>query len=601
MRKLALLALIAFPLAADQVPPREQPILAHLNQAIGWYRRLGAQAQVVTEPSDVIFIDHDVQLARQAVAQAFDGARGLAALGSAHSLSQDTKSALAQRAADAADAVQKTQAEVDALQRQAAAAPRRRTVLEQQLAETRSELAFAQARAQALKTLSDFTAQVGAGSAGLLGQIDELERSVPEVRAPAPASPPPAVSPATPRRTGQGVIGLAEELFAIGRKAREIRESLSQTAELRAASERLRAPLGSELRTTLQQGEELAAAPDVSNSRVLADRKQRLDQLTAEFKKVSGALLPLGKEAVLLDAVRANLTQWDAASDGEYATVLRSLAVRAALLVALIGLLLGGSELWRRATFRYVRDPRRRRVSLLVRRIVVTAAVTIAIVFSLVSEIGSLATFAGFITAGLAVALQNVILSVAAYFFLIGRYGVRVGERVQIGNVIGDVLEIGLVRLHVMETGADGLPTGRVVVFSNSVVFSGPNLFKPLPGTNFAWHQIKVTLATDADHRLAEQRLLRAVQTVVDEYRSSIERQHAEVEKALAIPLQPPSPQSRLRLTEAGLEMTVRYPVPLEDAGAVDDRVTRALLDAVEHEPRLKLAGAAAATVQPAR
>src|SRR5256885_10067247 len=149
-------------------------------------------------------------------------------------------------------------------------------------------------------------------------------------------------------------------------------------------------------------------------------------------------------------------------------------------------------SLWRRATLRYVRDPRRRRVSLLVRRIVVTAAVTIAIVFSLVSEIGSLATFAGFITAGLAVALQNVILSVAAYFFLIGRYGVRVGERVQIGNVIGDVLEIGLVRLHVMETGADGLPTGRVVVFSNSVVFSGPNLFKPLPGTNFAWHQIKV-------------------------------------------------------------------------------------------------------------
>src|SRR5207253_1982350 len=282
---------------------------------------------------------------------------------------------------------QKTQAEVDALQRQAAAAPRRRTVLEQQLAETRSELAFAQARAQALKTLSDFTAQVGAGSAGLLGQIDELERSVPEVRAPGPAS---------PRQTGQGVIGLAEKLFAIGRKAREIRESLSQTAELRAASEKLRAPLGSELRTTLQQGEELAAAPDVSNSRVLADRKQRLDQLTAEFKKVSGALLPLGKEAVLLDAVRANLTQWDAASDGEYATVLRSLAVRAALLVALIGLLLGGSELWRRATFRYVRDPRRRRVSLLVRRIVVTAAVTIAIVFSLVSEIGSLATFAGF-------------------------------------------------------------------------------------------------------------------------------------------------------------------------------------------------------------
>ena len=41
-------------------------------------------------------------------------------------------------------------------------------------------------------------------------------------------------------------------------------------------------------------------------------------------------------------------------------------------------------------------------------------------------------------------------------------------------------------------------------------------------------------------------------------------------------------------------------PVPLEDAAAADDRVTRALLDAIEHEPGLKLVGAASATLQPA-
>src|SRR4029077_4258208 len=139
--------------------------------------------------------------------------------------------------------------------------------------------------------------------------------------------------------------------------------------------------------------EELASAPAEAEASVLADRRQRLDQITARFKKVSGALLPLGKERVLLDSVRANLSQWESASEGAYGAVARSLAIHAALLAALIALLLAGSVRAPRATFRYARDPRRRQASLLVRRIVVTFAVTIAVVFSLVNEIGSLATF----------------------------------------------------------------------------------------------------------------------------------------------------------------------------------------------------------------
>ena len=219
MRKLVVLALLALPLAADQAPSQEQPILAHLNQAIGWYRRLASQAQVATEPSDAIFVDHDVQLARQAVAQAFDGARALAALNGSRASSLDARSGLAKRASDAADAAQRAQSDVDTLQRRVAAAPaRQRPGLEELLAETRSELAFAQARAQALRALSDFSARIGAGSAGLPGQIDELERSVPEVRAqPAPGPSPAAVVPS--RRAGQGVIGLEPRLRLSGAAA----------------------------------------------------------------------------------------------------------------------------------------------------------------------------------------------------------------------------------------------------------------------------------------------------------------------------------------------------------------------------------------------
>ena len=114
----------------------------------------------------------------------------------------------------------------------------------------------------------------------------------------------------------------------------------------------------------------------------------------------------------------------------------------------------------------------------------------------------SLATYAGLLTAGLAVALQNVIVSIVAYFFLIGRYGLRVGDRVTISGVTGDVLEIGLVRLYLMEmTGgaADLQPTGRVVGFSNSVLFQPSALFRQMPGADYVWHSVALTLTPDTD------------------------------------------------------------------------------------------------------
>src|SRR5205823_12514933 len=145
----------------------------------------------------------------------------------------------------------------------------------------------------------------------------------------------------------------------------------------------------------------------------------------------------------------------------------------------------------------YIHDVRRRYQFLLLRRVVMWVAIILIIVLAFATQLGSAVTFAGLITAGVAVALQNVIVSVVAYFFLIGKYGIRVGDRVQIAGVTGEVVEIGLVRIHVMELSGpgDAQPTGRVVAFSNSIVFQpGPGVFKQIPGTSFIWHEMKLTL-----------------------------------------------------------------------------------------------------------
>ena len=144
-----------------------------------------------------------------------------------------------------------------------------------------------------------------------------------------------------------------------------------------------------------------------------------------------------------------------------------------------------------------------------IRRIVIAVIVIFIITASVVQEFSSLATFAGLITAGVAVAscTQTVILSGVAYFFFIGRFGMRVGDRVTISGITGDVIEIGLFRIYLLELGgvkSDLHATGRVVVFSNSVLFAPTAFYKQMPGSDYIWHEVALTLAPDSDHILAE-------------------------------------------------------------------------------------------------
>jgi small-conductance mechanosensitive channel len=336
----------------------------------------------------------------------------------------------------------------------------------------------------------------------------------------------------------------------------------------------------------------------------LAQQKKELDAMTAQYKQLSASVLPLGKQSVLFDLYKRSLSNWRNAVQNEYSTELRALVLRLAVLGAVLIMVFALSEVWRRATFRYVQDVRRRYQFLLLRRIMVWFLVAIIIAVAFASELGSLATFAGLLTAGVAVALQNVILSVAGYFFLIGKYGVRVGDRVQVAGVTGDVIDIGLVRLHLMEVGGSGSsarPTGRVVVFSNAVVFqANAGLFKQIPGTKFVWHEITLSLPPESDYREVEDRMLGVVKSVYADYRDDMERQRRTMERSLSpLSVHPLGPESRLHLTQSGMEIVIRYPVELDKSAEIDDRIARELLAATRHDPKMKVVGSETPAPEP--
>jgi small-conductance mechanosensitive channel len=260
---------------------------------------------------------------------------------------------------------------------------------------------------------------------------------------------------------------------------------------------------------------------------------------------------------------------------------LKTLGVRLGLLLVILTLLFGAAEVWRRAVLRYIQDSRRRYQLLLLRRIALWALVVVVIGFAFASELGSIVTFAGLITAGIAVAMQSVLVSIVGYFFLIGKYGIRVGDRVQIGDVAGEVIDLGLVRMYLMELGAKGAmgPTGRVVAFANSVVFQvSSGLFKQIPGVNFSWREVVLNLPAGADYTAIKEKFMSALTAALEKYRPEILRQTQEIERTTqSRSAGDAEPQVQLHFSGSGVEAHVRYPVHLGHAAEIDESVTQAL------------------------
>jgi small-conductance mechanosensitive channel len=604
-----LLAAVGLSTVMAQSGLRGDAILDHLNAVIDWYRHAMTRVQTVGLPSDEMYQFNAQSMAAEVAKLAFQSAQAEAALIPAASPSpggnaNSSQPNLAKLQSDVNARISVLETQISTLNQQISGARRAQLQdLTAQKERAQGELDLNKAMQQTFEQMSQFMNTNGtSGTGGLEGSINELQRSVPELAA--AGSKTEVKQPSTPvaMPASAGLIGEVVQLYEQLNSMHQISLMMAETAHVKDVASRLRSPLQATLRATIQQGQQMAnqsvsappsqPGPSQPNHAQPDQERRQFDVLTTRFKQIAAAAVPLREETVLLDESGSNYLEWRQSVAHESNRILRNIVIRVMGIALAIGIILLLSEIWRRITFRYIQDVRRRRQFLLLRRIVMGFCMGIVLILGFVSEFSSLATFAGFITAGLAVGLQTILLSVAAYFFLVGRWGIRVGDRISVAGVTGDVVDVGLVRLYLMElagTGVDLYPTGRIVVFSNAVLFQAATpLFKQLPGSEYTWHEVAVGVNPGGKYDLVETQLMEAVHSVHSTYGDELQRQLGNTERRIDIQMKVPQPHGQLQYTDTGLEYVVRYPVGLNQVAEADEKITRKLLELLQQQPDLQ-------------
>jgi hypothetical protein len=389
-------------------------IIAFLNQTLVWYRQSLAQQELVGEPNDMLFLTENHQIAERVVQDSFDFARIQAQALPA----EETSSAAApktqhqrivQRAAQVDQQVKEKQKELDGIRQQMEkASGKKRRALQATIAEMESEIGLYQAQLVAMRNLLKAIGQSEAGAAGgnVPARIEELARTVPfvtetgkEAKAPGPATATetvhePALAPGEHQAAPSSIGGLISHMFTLRRKMSAVDDQIRATDTLIQAAKDVRAPFVTQIRELTKKGETLSSQLNTADPAALAAQKSDLDALTAQYKQLSAALLPLGKQSMLLDPYKRNLADWHEVAQSQFRSDLKGLALRLAGLGLVLGLVFAVAEVWRRATFRYVTDPRRRYQFLLLRRILLWVLVAIILTFAFSSELGAVTSTA---------------------------------------------------------------------------------------------------------------------------------------------------------------------------------------------------------------
>jgi small-conductance mechanosensitive channel len=200
----------------------------------------------------------------------------------------------------------------------------------------------------------------------------------------------------------------------------------------------------------------------------------------------------------------------------------------------------------------------------------------------------------GILGAGIAFASQEIIGSFAGYVNIVTGNLFRIGDRVKIGNVVGDVLDISVLRTTVMEIGewvqADQY-TGRIVTLANRVVFSDP-LFNYTQHWQYLWDEIMIPITYNSDWRRAGELMLEHGREYSSHLQAQAQTELHDLMKSYPVHETTVEPTLYLVMTDNWIELTLRYVVDARERREVKGQLHHELLQRFGAEANITVASA---------
>ncbi|MEQ8323730.1 MAG: mechanosensitive ion channel [Vicingaceae bacterium] len=200
-------------------------------------------------------------------------------------------------------------------------------------------------------------------------------------------------------------------------------------------------------------------------------------------------------------------------------------------------------------------------------------------------KLGNLGIAIGVTGAGVALALQEVILSVAGWIVIVFSGKVTVGQRVKIGQIKGDIMDISVMSTTLMELGdwiSGDLYNGRIVSLSNSYVFK-ETIHNYSAGYPFLWDEIQIPLRHQSDYQLAQKLFEEIAEEVCGDYALKSAEKWAQLSNKYMVENARVKPMVSLSFDQNWITFTIRYVVDYKMRRTTKNSIYRRVLEELKN------------------
>ncbi len=193
----------------------------------------------------------------------------------------------------------------------------------------------------------------------------------------------------------------------------------------------------------------------------------------------------------------------------------------------------------------------------------------------------SLGTYFGLLSAGLAIAFKDLLVNMVGWMFILTRQPFKVGDRIEIDSITGDVIDIRLFQFSIIEIGnwvdADQ-STGRIINIPNGIIFSNPQANYTL-GFEYIWHEIPVLVTFESDWKKAKKILSEIIEKHSGDFSKKAEQQLKKATRKFFIYYKNLTPIVYTSVKDSGIMLTIRFICHVRKRRTIEEKIWEDILD----------------------